>query len=154
MTLKERIAVDLKSAMKAADRTRVGVLRMLNAQILDREVDLRTKQGRDYQLSDGETLEVISTYAKQRRQSIESYRGGGREDLATQEEAELEILHDYLPKQLSETEIEALVEKAVNETGAAGPKDMGTVMKVLMPDVKGVADGKLVSEIVRRKLSG
>ena len=153
MTIKKRIAADLKSAMKAGEKTKVSVLRMLNAQILDREVQLRSQKGRDYQLGDGETVEVIAGYAKQRRQSIASYQEGGRSDLVAQEESELVILQEYLPKQLSEEEVEALVEEAIRKSGASGLKEMGAVMKVLMPEVKGAADGKVVSETVRRKLS-
>lgn len=153
MSLKERIVSDTKTALKSGDRTMVSALRMLSAKILEKEVDLRTKKGRDYHLSDEETIEVISISAKQRRQSIDAYRQGGREDLATQEEAELKILQRYLPKQLSEEELETIVSETISETGASGSNDIGMVMKALMPKVKGAADGKLVNEIVRRKLS-
>lgn len=153
MSLKERIVSDTKAALKSGDRITVSALRMLSAKILEREVDLRSKKGRDYHLSDEETVEVISTSAKQRRQSIDAYRQGGREDLANQEEAELKILQRYLPQQASEEEIEAIVRDAIAETGASGPQDIGTVMKAVMPKLKGAADGKQVNEIVRRNLS-
>ncbi len=153
MSLKERITSEIKTAMKSGDRNTVSVLRMVNAKILEKEVELRSKKGRDYQLNDEEAVGVILTYAKQRRQSIDSYREGGREDLAAQEEAELLILQQYLPKQLSEEEVEAMVEQAISETGASGPQDMGRVMKALMPKVKGAVDGKLLSEMVQRKLA-
>ena len=154
MSLKERIASEIKTAMKSGDQTTVGVLRMVNAKILEKEVELRSKKGRDYQLDDDETLGVILTYAKQRRQSIDSYREGGRDDLVAQEEAELAILQQYLPEQLSEEDLEKLIDEAISETGASGPQDMGTVMGALMPKVKGSVDGKVVSEAVRRKLTG
>ena len=153
MSLKERISSEIKTAMKSGDRNTVSVLRMVNAKILEKEVELRSKKGRDYQLNDEEAVGVILTYAKQRRQSIDSYREGGRDDLAAQEESELLILQQYLPKQLSEEEVEAMVEQAISETGASGPQDMGTVMKALMPKVKGAVDGKLLSEMVQRKLA-
>ncbi len=154
MTLKARIASDIRQALKAGDRTKVSVLRMVSARILEKEVELRSSKGRDYSLNDEETTGVIVAYAKQRKQSIESYRQAEREDLATQEEKELEILQEYLPKQLSESEIEALVEEAIQETGASSPGDMGNVMRALMPRLKGAADGKVVNSIVRQKLSG
>ena len=154
MSLKERISSEIKTAMKSGDRNTVSVLRMVNAKILEKEVELRSKKGRDYQLNDEEAIGVILTYAKQRRQSIDSYREGGRDDLAAQEESELLILQQYLPKQLSEEEVEAMVEQAISETGANGPQDMGRVMKALMPKVKGAVDGKLLSEMVQRKLTG
>ena len=154
MSLKERISSEITTAMKSGDRNTVSVLRMVKAKILEKEVELRSKKGRDYQLNDEEAIGVILTYAKQRRQSIDSYREGGRDDLAAQEETELLILQQYLPKQLSEEEVEAMVDEAISETGASGPQDMGTVMKALMPKVKGAVDGKLLSEMVQRKLAG
>jgi uncharacterized protein YqeY len=127
---------------------------MVSSQILEREVELRTKQGRDYQLSDEETLSVLASYAKQRRQSIQSYREGGREDLAAQEESELAILQDYLPQQLSDEALETLVDEAIAEIGASSLKDMGLVMRAVMPKVKGAADGSTVNQLVKSKLSG
>ena len=140
MSLKARITSDIKQALKAGDRTKVSVMRMIKARILEKEVELRSSKGRDYSLSDEETTGVITTYAKQRKQSIEAYRQAEREDLATQEEKELAILQDYLPKQLSESEIEVLVDEAIQETGASSPNEMGNVMRILMPRLKGAAD--------------
>lgn len=154
MDLKARITSDIKQALKGGDRTKVSALRMVSARILEKEVELRSSKGRDYSLNDEETTSVITTYAKQRRQSIKSYRQAEREDLAAQEAKELEILQEYLPKQLSESEIETLVEEAILEAGASSPTDMGNVMRVLMPKLKGAADGKVVNGIVRHKLSG
>ena len=152
MSLKERINSEMKDALKSGDRATVGVLRMVKAKILEREVELRASKGRDYELGDDEVVLVISSYAKQRRQSIESYQQAGREDLVAQEETELRVLQEYLPKQMSADEIEALVKETIAEIGASGPQDLGGVMKAVMPRVKGGADGKVVNEIVRKKL--
>ncbi|GAB4110509.1 MAG: GatB/YqeY domain-containing protein [Acidobacteriota bacterium] len=152
MNLKQRISEDMKSALKGGEKLRVGVLRMLNARILEREVELRSSRGRDYHLSDAEVIEVLAGYAKQRRQSIESYRQGGREDLAQREEAELALVQAYLPKPLSAAELTALVDRAIAETGASGLKDLGLVMKQVMAQVRGAAEGKEVSQVVKERL--
>jgi len=153
MSLKQKIAADIRTSLKAGRKEVVSVLRMLNSKILEREVELRSKKGRDYQLSDEEVVEVIASYAKQRNQSIESYRAGGREDLVLKEEQELEILQPYLPKQLSMEELTQLVETSIKEVGAQSMKDLGAVMRQVMPKVKGAADGKQVNAIVRDKLA-
>lgn len=153
MSLKEKIATDTQAAMKSKSKDELNVLRMLKAKILEQEVHLRSSRGREYQLSDTETLEVISSYAKQRKQSIAAYREADRIDLAEREEAELEIISRYLPKQLSREEIEALVDRAITESGVESIKEIGRVMKMVMPMLKGAADGKLVNEIVRSKLN-
>jgi len=152
MTMKMRLDDDIKRAMKAREALRLSCLRMLKSRILEKEIALRAEEGVDYQLSDEEVIEVASTYAKQRRDSIESYRQGGREELAVKEEAELAIVEGYLPQQLSREKIVEIVRSAVAETGAESVKDMGAVMKVVMPQVKGQADGKLVNQIVREQL--
>ena len=110
---------------------------MLKSKLLEREVSLRAKQGTDYEITDEEARAVITTYAKQRRDSIESYAKGGRGDLVADEQAELEIVSTYLPRQLSEEELRPLVQAAVTESGAESIKDIGKVMKVLMPRTKG-----------------
>jgi len=153
VTIKERLDADLKDALKARQARRVDCLRMLKAKILEGEVELRAERGRDYKLTDEEAQAVISTYAKQRRDSIEGFRQGGREDLVAKEEAELEIVSAYLPRQLGRDEIERIVTEAIAEAGAASAADLGRVMKLVMPRVKGAADGKLVNQIVREKLS-
>lgn len=152
MSLKEQISQDLKEALRKGDRKKTEVLRMVRARILDKEVDLRSGRGRDYQLTDEETLEVLASYAKQRQQSIESYRQAERPELAEKEERELQIVESYLPRQLSESEIENIVDEAIAESGANSPSDLGRVMKLVMPRVKGIADGRLVNAVVRRKL--
>jgi uncharacterized protein YqeY len=150
--LKQQILDDMKDAMRAGDKLRLGVVRMLKAEIQKQEVDLRATKGRDYALDDDEVLAVVSRAAKQRRESIASFRSGGREDLAAREEAELGILEAYLPRQLGPDEIRKLVDAAIAESGAASAHDMGKVMKVLMPKVKGRADGKLVNQVVKERL--
>jgi uncharacterized protein YqeY len=152
MELKQRIEEDLKKALKARESERVACLRMLKSKILEREVALRGEKGRDYRLEDAEALQVISAYAKQRRDSIESFRQGGREELAAREEAELAIVSSYLPRQLDREEIERIVDEAIAESGASSPREMGQVMKLVMPRLNGAADGKLVNSIVRDRL--
>jgi uncharacterized protein YqeY len=152
MSIKRKLEADLREALKARETLRVGCLRMLKSKILEREVALRVERGKDYELEDDETRGVIAAYAKQRRDSIESYRQAGRDDLAGKEEAELAIVNAYLPRQLSDEEIGRIVREAIGESGAASPRDMGKVMKLVMPRVKGAADGKRVNEIVRASL--
>jgi uncharacterized protein len=153
MSLKQVIAEDLKSAMKQRAQDRVEVLRMARARMLEAEVALRASMGRDYDLSDEEAIKALAGYAKQRRDSIESYRQAGREDLAAREEAELAIVQEYLPRQLSEDDVRAIVKQAIAATGATSARQMGQVMKAVMPQVQGAADGKLVSRIVNELLS-
>jgi uncharacterized protein YqeY len=152
MSIKERLEADLKEAMRAKDSVRLGVVRMLKSKLLEREVELRAARGRDWQIDDAEALPVIASYAKQRRDSIEGYRQGGRTDLVASEEAELAIVQGYLPEQMSEAEIRRLVDEAIAAAGATSARDMGAVMKQLMPRVKGKADGGTVNRIVRERL--
>jgi len=152
MSIKERIVADLTAAMKAKDAARLGVIRMLKAKMLEAEVALRSKRGLDYQLEDAEALGVITAYAKQRRDSIEAYRKGGRDDLAVKEEAELLLIQTYLPQQMTTDEIRALVREAIASVGASSGKEMGAVMKLVAPRVKGRADGKVVNDLVREML--
>jgi len=153
MTIKHRLMDDLKQAMKAGDRVRVDCVRMLRSRVLEREVALRPQKGPGYELEDDEVLGVISTYAKQRREAIESFRGAGRDELATKEEAELAIVEGYLPARLPEEQIREIVRQAIEQTGASSPRDTGKVMKVVMAKVRGSADGKVVSRLVAESLS-
>lgn len=155
MGLKDKIEGDLKAAMKEKKALEVGALRMVVAAIQNKEIEERgmKKLKLEDDLDDAGVLKVISTLAKQRQESIEMFRKGGRNDLADKETSELALLEKYLPSQMSETEIEKIVEEAVKSSGAAGPADMGKVMKLVMPKVAGRADGKLVNEIVRKKLA-
>jgi len=146
--LKEQLDADLKSAMRAKDEVKLSVVRMLKSAIKYREIELMKP------LDDAGVLGVISTEIKRRKDSVEQFTAGNRKDLADKEEGELKILQTWLPAQLSDEEIKKLVEAAVRKSGAQGPKDMGAVMKLLMPDTQGKADGKVVSELVKARLSG
>ena len=148
MALKDQLDTDLKSSMREKDTVKLSVVRMLKSAIKYREIEAMKP------LDDAGVLQVISGEIKRHRDSIEQFRTGHRQDLVEKEEAELVILQAWLPAQISEGELKALVEAAVVKTGASGPRDMGTVMKALLPDLQGKADGKLVSELVKARLSG
>jgi uncharacterized protein YqeY len=152
MTIRERIVADLTAAMKAKDAQRLGVVRMLKSRIMEAEVEQRSRKGPEYVLDDQECVPVIASYAKQRRDSIEAYRKGGKEDLATKEEAELAIIQQYLPAQMSEVEVRRIVADAIAKAGATSVKEMGAIMKIVMPMLKGEADGAVVNRIVRELL--
>lgn len=154
MTFKQRLDEDIKSALRAGDKPRLGCLRMLKSKLVEREVALRGKHGADHAIGDEEATQVVAAYAKQRRDSIDSYREGGREDLAGKEEAELAIVAEYLPQQLTEDEVREIVRRSIAECGAGSIKEMGAVMKTVMPRVQGKADGKLVNRLVRELLQG
>jgi len=151
--LEQRLADEMKAAMRAKDTARLTVIRMLRSKLQEKTVELRGKHGRDHQLTDEQALEVVGAYAKQRRDSIEAYRQGGRDDLADKEQAELDLVSGYLPEQLSEDALRELVQEAIAETGASSPKDMGKVMQAVMPKTKGRADGKQISAIARQLLT-
>ena len=148
MILKERIAQDLHEALKSRDDRRLSALRLLRTELKKREVS-----GQKRDLSEAEVLEAISTLVKQRRESIRLFREGQRQDLVQKEEEELQILLSYLPQPFSQTEIEALIDRVIGETQATGPRDHGKVMKAVMNQVMGRAEGKAVSETVKQKLS-
>ena len=149
MAFIDRISAELTTAMRAKDTLRLGTLRMAKAALMNREVE------RGRALDDAESLQVIAAMIKQRRDSIEQFRAGGREDLATKEEAELAVLEAYLPPPMDPAELDRLVTQAITETGATSPKDMGRVMKVAMAKGAGqTVDGKALSELVKRKLAG
>ncbi|HXV75708.1 MAG TPA: GatB/YqeY domain-containing protein [Candidatus Polarisedimenticolaceae bacterium] len=152
MSIKNRLTEDAKQALKAGDKTRVACLRMLRAKILEREVALRPKKGTTYELDDDEALQVLTSYAKQRQESIDSYHQGGREDLVAREQAELEIVRHYLPEPLSDERIRHIVAESVAELGATSPREMGAVIKRVMARTRGAADGRLVSRLVREAL--
>ncbi len=147
MSLKERLKEDMKAALKAKDKEKLSVIRMLQALIKNAEIDKRGE------LTDEEIVSLLMKYAKQRRESIELYEKGGRQDLVEKEKRELQIVESYLPKQMSEEEIRELVKKVIEEVGATSLKDMGKVMQAVMPKVKGRADGSLVNKIVRELLA-
>ncbi len=147
MALKERIEADLKAAMKDKDAERLSVVRMLKSAVKYRVIEVMKP------LDDAGVQGVIASEIKRRRDSVEQYRAGKREDLATKEEREIAVLQGYLPQQLSAEELEQKVVAAIGSVGAKGPKDMGAVMKALLPEVQGRAEGKAVSDLVKKKLS-
>lgn len=147
-SLAERIEHELHAAMKAREKVRTSALRMARAALKNREIEKRAP------LEDADVIQVLATQAKQRRESIEQFRAGGREDLAAKEEQEFEVLREFLPEELTASQLKALVEEAIREVGAASPKDLGRVMSALMPKVRGRADGRAVNEMVRAVLAG
>jgi len=146
MQLRERLVAEMKQAMKSRDSLRLSTIRMALSSVKNREIEVK------HELSDSEITDTISTLCKQRRESIRLFKEAGRQELVDKEEAELATLTEFLPQQLSREEVVALVDKAIAETSAAGGKDMGKVMKALMPSVSGRADGKMVSEVVKERL--
>jgi uncharacterized protein YqeY len=148
MTLQDWIESAMRDAMGARDERRTSTLRMAMAAAQNRRIEL----GRT--LTDEEMVDVLARQVKQRRESIEQFRSGGREEMAQREEEEAAILTEFLPPQLPAEELERIVEAAIAETGASSPADMGRVMGRVVPQVKGRADGKAVSDLVRAKLTG
>ena len=147
MPLSDKVNTDITAAMKAKDAARLSALRMLKAAITTKGVE----KGRN--LEDAEVLQVVSSLVKQRRDSVDQFSKAGRTDLVDKETAEIVILEEYLPPAASPEEIDAAVASAIAETGASSPKDMGKVMKAVMPKLAGKnADGRAINEAVRRKL--
>lgn len=144
--LKNRILDAVKAAMRAGDRKRLGVLRLLTAAIKQREVDERVE------LDDEQVIALLSKQVKQRQESISQYETHGRNDLAEQERYELEVIQEFLPQPLSDTEIDAMIEQAATETGASSMKDMGKVMGLLRPKLQGRADMAAVSARIKARL--
>jgi uncharacterized protein len=149
MTLIEKISSDMTAAMRSKDQARLMPLRMAKAALMNREVE----KGRA--LDDSEAQQVVASLIKQRRDSVEQFTSGNRPELAAREAAEIAVLEAYLPPPLDPAEIERAVDEAVRETGASAAKDMGRVMKAVMPKLAGRgADGKVVNDLVRRRLGG
>jgi uncharacterized protein YqeY len=144
MGLKEQILEDIKAAMREKNQDKVATLRFVQAAIKNKEIEVRPNE-----ITDQDVAAVLKKLAKQRKDSIEQYQKGGREDLVAKESAELAFLEVYLPKPLSREEMEALVKEAINETGASSMKDMGGVIKATIAKSQGRADNKTVSEIAR-----
>jgi uncharacterized protein len=147
MALKERITEDMKAAMKAADKERLGTIRLALAAIKQREVDERIT------LDDAQVLAVLDKMIKQRREAITQFQSGGRADLVAKETAEIGVLQAYLPSQMSEAEIDELISQSIAATGASSVKDMGKVMALVKPKAQGRADLGLVSARIKQKLS-
>lgn len=147
MTIQERLTDAMKTAMKAQESLRLSAIRMARTAIKNAEIEARGP------LDDAGVIKVLSTLVKQRRESAEAYRDV-RPELAVKEEQELAILQEFLPAQMSEAEIKAIIETAVLKIGASSPRDMGAVMKLITPQTTGRADGRLVSELVKARLAG
>lgn len=151
MAIKEQIMADLKKAMKNKDKDRLRVLRSLKSSLLEREISER-KDG-EASLSDEQAIEVLMKAAKQRKESIEQFEEGGRDDLADVEKEELKIIESYLPEMLSEDEVRDIAREKIDELGAEDMSDMGQVMGIMMKELKGKAEGSLVSKVVKEELS-
>jgi uncharacterized protein YqeY len=143
MSLLQKFDDDLKTALKTSDSLKVSVLRMAKAALKNRQIDKREE------LSEEDIISVILTLTKQRKESIEQFSKGGREDLAEKERQELSILQSYLPKQLTIEELDKIIIETIKESSAEGIKDMGKVMRLVMPRVKGAIDGKIVNQRVK-----
>jgi len=146
MGLRDQIDVDIKSAMKSGAKDKVSALRMLSAALKNKQIEKRAP------LVDGEIVDTVRSLIKQRKDSIEQFAKGGRQDLVDKEAAEVAVLEVYLPQQMAREEIEKIVRDVIAQTGAQGAKDMGRVMKALVPLLAGRADNKLVSELVKSSL--
>ena len=148
MSLKQQLTDDMKAAMKGGEKDRLGVIRLVNAAIKQREVDERIV------LDDAQVLAVLEKMLKQRKDSVTQYEGAGREDLAAVERYEIGVIQAYLPAQLGAAEIEAIVARAIADAGATSAKDMGKVVGLVKPQVAGRADMGQVSALVKQKLGG
>ncbi len=146
MSLKEKITEDMKAAMKEGDKVKLNLIRMLRSEIKYKEIDIGSE------LDDDGTVDVLCSAVKKRKESIEEFEKGGREDLVAREEKELKIIYGYLPQQLSEDELLKLIDDSIAEVEAQSPKDIGKVMRAIMPKVKGKAEGKKVNQMVSLKL--
>ncbi|MGZ3596709.1 MAG: GatB/YqeY domain-containing protein [Syntrophales bacterium] len=147
MNIDDKVNAEMVSAAKAKDQVRLSAIRMIKAAMHNREIDLKRK------LNEVEFLQLLSSMVKQRKDSIEQFKKGGREDLVDKEEAELKIIQAFMPEQISEEDVAREIDIAIKEIGAVSIKDMVKVMKILMPRLTGKADGKIVGEKVKGKLS-
>ncbi|TCS77820.1 GatB/YqeY domain-containing protein [Pectinatus cerevisiiphilus] len=147
MSIKDRLMADMKTAMKARQTDRLTVIRSMRSAVRQAEIDGKTD------LDDDGVISIISKELKMRQESLTEFKKGGRDDLVAKTEEEIAVIMPYLPKQLSEDEIRALVKDAVEKTGASTARDIGKVMKMIMPEVKGKADGRLVNNVVREMLN-
>lgn len=145
-SLKKRIDQNMKEALKSKDSVRLGVLRMLKSEIRYREID------KGSELTDDDVISVLSSAIKKRKDSIQQFEKGGRDDLASKEKQELAVVTEYMPEQLSQEELSQIINQAISEEGATGPSDLGKVMKLIMSKVRGRADGKLVNQMVSSQL--
>jgi len=152
MTIKEQIISDIKEAMKAKEQDKLLVLRSLKAKLMEKEISER--KGGEAELSDEQAIEVLMKAAKQRKESIEQFEEGNRDDLAENEKKELKIIEAYLPEMMGEDEVRKVVKEKVKALGASGMEHMGKVMGALMGELKGKAEGSLISKVVKEELEG
>ncbi|MBW2038235.1 MAG: GatB/YqeY domain-containing protein [Deltaproteobacteria bacterium] len=148
MGIKERLMEDMKRTLKEKNKSRLSIIRLALAALQNKEKEFLRE------LSEEEIIQVISGLVKKGRESIEQFKAGQRDDLVTKEEKEIEILQSFLPKQLTPEELDVEISKALEETGASTTKDLGKVMKILMSRIAGRAEGRVVNELVRKRLSG
>lgn len=146
MNLSERLNEDMKQAMKSRDKFKLSTIRMIRSTIMNLEIDLKRT------LDDSEVLDILGREIKQRKDALQEFEKAGRDDLVASAKAEIEIVGQYLPTQLSEEEIKVIVQQTIHETGASSKAEMGKLMSALMPKVKGLADGKLVNQVVQQFL--
>ena len=149
MGLTQRINEDLKAAMKSGNKLRLETLRMLRAQIIEFE-----KKGLDRPMNEDDEMSILMSATKKRKEAIEHFKNAGRMELVEQETKEMEIIAEYLPKQLSREEAERIIEEVIRQSGAGSMKDMGKVMPIAIKELKGKIDSKVISEIVKQKLEG
>lgn len=154
MSLQQKLIDDLKVVLKGGKEFEVGVLRLLLSALHNREIEKRGKSGKDESLTEEEAVEVLKREVKKRREAAELFLKGGRRELADKEKAESAVIQKYLPAEMTAEELSALVDQAIKMVNPAGPKDFGRVISEVMKSAKGRADGSLVSEIIKRKISG
>lgn len=148
MTIKERVRADLSAAMKAQEKLRLGAVRLIQAAIKKKEIDTMKE------LDDAGIIPILQTMVKQRKESIEQFEKGGRQDLVDKEKSEILVIESYLPQQLATEELSSLIAQAIQETGATSARDMGAVIKVVMAKAAGRAEGAVISRMVKEKLTG
>ena len=148
MEIRQKLSEDMKNAMRSKDSVRLETIRFVNAAIKNKEIEMRPNP-----IAEKDVLDVIKKLVKQRKESIEQFQAASRQDLADKETAELKILEDYLPAQMSREKVEAIVAETIKEVGASSVKDMGTVMKAVVAKTAGSADNKMISEIIKSKLN-
>ena len=147
MSLEERLMDEMKQAMKSNDKARLSTIRMIRTAVKNKEIDLRNK------LDDDEIMRVIQGMVRKSEESIEQFKAGGRMDLVEKETKEIEILRSYLPQALSKEDVIRIIDESIRETEASSLKDLGKVMKSVMPKLTGKADGKLINQLVKERLS-
>jgi uncharacterized protein YqeY len=147
MSLEERLVEEMKQAMKSSDKLRLSTIRMVRSALKNKEIDLRKK------LEDEDIVKVIQVMVRKGEDSVEQFQAGGRVDLVEKEKAEIEILKSFLPQPLSQEEILKIIDQSIQETQASSLKDIGKVMKSVMPRIGGKADGKLINQLVKERLS-